>query len=220
MNNETDNGTRALDWNGKLLSRAAIDFILLLAASRSPQVPAFVFLRPFTTRQSWSPEGELCSTPVSRTLPSVASLFVGGSNPEAKAIGPALPQEPFAWYCDSVPRVSEVSGGSYEDDVVRPGKELDRLLFSSALAADVKDDLVYFGLSDRLKRILSKTPTNKWRKAKMDFVKLVISCLSDPYIEPLWELVLLRCRDILKSTVIPYLSCADSDEFADLSRWM
>jgi len=198
----------------KDLSGSAYNFVLLLAVCRSLQIPAFIFLRTLAKRNRWGNSGEVefqRAREFDRFL-SFDGLFLQRSAPEASEGGPVLSWDVYAWFCGSAADFDLRE----DEQAVFPGEELKQLLSNSALATDVRDGLVYFSLSGQLRIAVSREPRVKLREAKRHLVQMVIFSLADPYIEPLWESVSLRCRDVLKSTVVPFLSHADAEELKNV----
>ncbi len=196
------------------LSGSAYNFVLLLAACRSPQLPAFVFLRSLAKRNRWGSSGEVESQRACELDGFLCSegLLLQRSAPGASEDGPVLPWDVYAWFCGSA---ADFDLGEAEQAVF-PGEELKRLLSDSALATDVRDGLVYFSLSGQLRIDVSREPRVKLQEARRHLVQMVIFSLADPYVEPLWESVSLCCRDVLESTVVPFLSHADAEELKNV----
>ncbi|TVY64104.1 putative 30S ribosomal protein S17-like protein [Fusarium oxysporum f. sp. cubense] len=202
-------------WIGTPLSNAAYNLILLLGASRTPEVPALVFFRPLVQRQRWTESGEIhtagCKlSPFARLCLQISELPTPRSKePED---GPSCPKDIFAWFCCSSYDINSDQDSTYLGD------ELNKLLSAGAFVVHVKDGLVYLSLSEHLRDTLFQVPTKALQEARLGLVGLVILSLAEPYAEPLWEMVSLHCRNILKSTVIPYLFQAETRELRQLSQ--
>ena len=51
-----------------------------------------------------------------------------------------------------------------------------------------------------------------------DLLKLTINCFPDPFIEIRWESVSLIVRELILTTVIPYLSAMDRRDLDSVER--
>jgi len=131
----------------------------------------------------------------------------------AAVIGPAgdLSGDLFAWLCTSEDRFGAVLSPRLFDSTVRQHDQV-RNPNIGALDVKMRDGLIYFSLSNNWEAINSQLSLAQMRSARCELVKLVITCLPDPFLDPMWEIVLERCRDVLKSTIVPYLSFASSAE--------
>ncbi|KAK2928093.1 Histone-fold [Fusarium oxysporum f. sp. vasinfectum] len=202
-------------WNGTSLSNAAYNLILLLRASRIPEIPAFVFFRPLVQRRRWTESGEIhaagCKpSSFARLCLRISELPIPRSKePED---GLTCPKDIFAWFCCSSFDINSDQDSTYLGDEFR------KLLSAGAFVVHVKDGLVYLSLSEPLRDTLFQVPTKALQEARLGLVGLVILSLAEPYAEPLWEMVSLHCRNILKSTVIPYLLQAETRELRQLSH--
>jgi hypothetical protein len=126
--------------------------------------------------------------------------------------------------------VTEISAGLLREDLSHEmtpvpypvfclAEDLNSLLDSGYLDTSYQEGLLYFTLDERMKKELRDESTcDELHQATHKLVKLAASSLPDPYSEPLWELRSIHCRDLLITTVLPYLNSIEPNEFTLLNN--
>lgn len=103
-----------------------------------------------------------------------------------------------------------------EEDQIPIGDEIEALRLYGHVRTYSQDGTLYFGLSDKIRQsvwgFFSSEGWELLRRKRKELVELVALSLPDPYAELGWDLVLLSCRDIITTTVVPCLQTGDLDD--------
>ena len=177
---------------------------LTLASCACDRVPAFLFTRPYYSQQRrWNSIGEIDQRKVSETieLPQwPRNLFSstarkGQTSFDNSALGfPHLANDPHFF--------------NLEPDIAI-------LSSMNIVSFDLDEDCVLFAMRTDLKEGL-------WRQTSIDdrlfiwfgLLKLVIFSFPDVYAEIMWQQIQWRCRDVVRSTIIPFLSVVGWSELS------
>lgn len=173
---------------------------LTLASCACDRVPAFLFIRPYEPSQRrWDLNGEIEQKKVPETI--------------------ALPQWPKGIFIKSKKSSEQRREGSYEAATLGyPWTANDQ--FSFTLAADIAElsshnivsfdldeDYVLLAMPPAVKETLwSQTSTDDRLFIWFDLLRLVVFSFPDVCAEIMWQHIQWRCRDVVRSTIIPFLS--------------
>jgi hypothetical protein len=178
-------------------------------------VPPFIFFRPGFVRYRWDAAGDLA-----KTLPEdKISLFHHAlrrleSDVAADIVSPSplkFPASAIAMYHSA----TEIQGDPrdpaeappFSDPALCLSEEFSSIFQTGYISSSFRDGLLYFTLSqcsgDTLK---SQCRRNELILARSKLISMLMSSLPDPYTEPLWELLSRHCREVVRTTVIPFFN--------------
>jgi hypothetical protein len=198
---------------------------LLLASSRTNEVPAFIFFRSGFAQKRWISSGDLKLVPPSDGKPEFKALLQKSISSTKILDIPQFPSSAIGLFGPP----TEISAGllregmSYALPLVPCpiwcfNEDLQSLLKNGCLTRSFRDNLLYLSLDERLKhKMIAECQAAHLLQATSDLIKLVVWSLPDPYSEPLWELLSLHCRDLIRTTVLPFFNVVYSKESVALS---
>ena len=175
---------------------------LTLASCACDRVPAFLFTRPYSpNRRRWNLNGEIEQKDASGTL--------------------ALPQWPKGLFAE----VEESASGCreidllYEDTAVgypplggrrrrfTPEADIAELSSRNIISFDLVEDCLLLAVHPAVKDGLwGQTSDDDRLFVWFDTLKLVVSSFPDVYAEIMWQQIQWYCRDVVRSTILPFLS--------------
>ncbi|USP73216.1 uncharacterized protein yc1106_00490 [Curvularia clavata] len=169
---------------GLSIDDTAYKLLLLLASSPSRSIPALIFTRPFSI------------------VPNA-----GLNYPELEKF-PRLFRR--AGETHDKPETFQLKTSIYDFQygAIELGPELELLRREMHLIVTYQEKVTFLELSAQVRQhiwgIFSSEP-EKYREAQMILCLLTILSLPTPYTEPLWEMTSFVCKDIVRTTLIPFL---------------
>ena len=190
-----------LSFQPKDLSVEARGLCLTLASCTCRRLPAILFIRPWAPRRQWGLQGEIEEQDRVTAVPEWAKLIFEETThshgdfsfPRAGFIG--LPPGPW---------LSPPTNGFHLSESVQG------LIQQEILKVYTEDDWLYIELTEAGKDLVAgsisaEDPT----PLLVGLIRLTINSYPAPYIEPLWQVTQQRCREVIDTTIIPFLSVLD-----------
>ena len=194
--------SRLFKCNGDVLSPTASKLCLTLASCACDRVPAFLFTRPYyPNRRRWSSNGEIEQKDVTGTL--------------------ALPQWPKDLFVEVEESGSPCGGVDmlYEGIAIgypplAGGKrrftleaDIANLLSRNIISFDLVEEGLQLALHPTVKeRLWGQTSKDDRLLVWFDLLKLVVTSFPDVYAEIMWQTIQWQCRNVVRSTILPFLS--------------
>jgi hypothetical protein len=169
--------------------------LLTLASSQSSPIPAFVFFRPSISSNEWSPSGEISVVKPN----SVHTLFFQPcAGPESVKL--AFPASVLGLFPPM-------------DRFYQFSKDMEKWVEECIISFNIEEGFLYLRISEAWKeKIWREASAPQVIQALLRLVRLIMLSLPDPYVDTFWELLSIRCKDIIRSTVLPFLSGVESYE--------
>lgn len=169
-------------------------------------MPAFLLCRPFVHQRRWSPTGEIQITrraPGSAdALPSWAVDFFDEDN---------LLDGKFAYQGWALGRYGKQAGSYHiRDDVIT--------LFSNDIINIANEDgLLYFETTEDWKAAIRRQCSeNHYIQILLDLLGLMVYSFPDKYAEIFWRHIEVHSREVIESTLLPFLSVVGWQELQSM----
>lgn len=184
----------------------------MLACCDCDSIPALLFSRPYSPRRRWDSTGTVkIAHPVLSKVPQWASgLFRQIDEGQLRGnvdLGYSFPPSHLGLYVDHGEANSRLHHFGVSEDV--------QSLFERSIIYNILDEgLLYFKIAENWKHIIRLECTvNDHVGALSDLVQLIIFAFPDMHTEALWQCIRLGLSKIIKSTVLPFLSVIEWQEF-------
>ncbi len=186
---------------------------LTLASCACDRVPAFFFTRPYYADQRrWNMDGEIEQNNFPGALASLPfppwsrRVFVETN----KSTGP--PGKGKTLYEDVT--LGCPCGGK-NARVFTLSADIAELYSQDLVSFDLDEDYLMLAMHPGVKEVL-------WRQTSIDdrlfiwngLLQLVVNSFPNVYAEIMWQQIQWRCRDVVRSTIIPFLSVAGWSELS------
>jgi hypothetical protein len=172
---------------GLFINDPTYKLLILLASSSSRSLPAFLFTRSFRV--------DLDGNGIGLEVETFHELFReasdnGGTDRKQK-------KYPFSVY-----------SYDWRYGANEPGPKLEVLRREEHLKVTHQERMTFVEISAQLRQEIWEmfaTEPDKYQKAQSTLCNLIVHSLPMPYTEPLWETTSLACRDVISSTLLPFL---------------
>ena len=181
---------------------------LILACCRCDRVPTLLFTRPYGPRRRWNNHGEieLADLPPANAIPQwPLDVFVGANKLPSRGKDPLLEGR-----CKGI--LSSIALGLPRG--LAPN--IEHLCQQNIINTELDGDCCFFRMVSSIREeIWEQTCTQDRLLLWFDLLKLTLYSSPDAYAEIFWEKILLSCKPVIDSTILPFLSVL---EWSDLQH--